>query len=153
MTGQPSVSISIMAHPHRAAAALRLEAQLKPLPVKVVFDPKPEATPATLRTARLAWVPHGDDPSHHLVLQDDVLLHSDFSTQVIAAIASQARAILSFFSEWGSYTSHTLRISAFAGRAWTPQVDSYLDVHRVGREFWNSSTTEMIAKDLSAGRG
>lgn len=120
-----SVSVSIMAHPRRADRAHNLAAQLQQFPARVVFDPSPSHSPATIRTAREAWVPYAGC-THHLVLQDDVELHPAFESQVSDAVSAQPDAVLSFFSEWGSFTSHALRVGAFAGRPWIRQVDTYL---------------------------
>jgi hypothetical protein len=61
-----------------------------------------------------------------MVVQDDILPHPEFERQVFDATTAQAQAILSFFSEWGSFTSHALRLAAFAGYSWVTQPDAYL---------------------------
>ncbi len=122
----PILSASIMAHPRRAENARRILAHLSPLRARIVFDPEPFGSPSTSRTARLAWRPWLRSATHHLVLQDDVVLHPRFVQQIQEAVASQPRAALSFFSEWGSFTSNALRVAALAGASWVSQPDTYL---------------------------
>lgn len=125
MTG-PRVSVSVMAHPRRAAAARDIARACGTLPARVVLDPEPGGPPSTVRTARLAWRPWSPGATHHLVLQDDVTLPPDLDRHVLAAVTAQPDAALSFFSEWGSFTSHALRIGAYGGYPWVRQPDTYL---------------------------
>ncbi|UZN02963.1 hypothetical protein [Cellulomonas sp. S1-8] len=122
----PRVAVSVMAHPRRAAAAADIARACGTLPARVVLDPEPHGPPSTVRTARLAWLPWQRDATHHLVLQDDVLLRADFDRHVTAAVAARPAAALSLFTEWGSFTSHALRIAAFGGHPWARQPDTYL---------------------------
>lgn len=122
----PRIGVSVMAHPKRAAQAEALAAELADLPTRVVFDPDPSGPPSSVRVATLAWRPWDESATHHLVIQDDVLLHPHFITQVRDAVRSQPEAALSLFSEWGSFTSHAVRVAAFAGLAWVRQPDTYL---------------------------
>lgn len=115
-----------MAHPRRAESAQALVAQLHRFPVRVVFDPDPDAKPSTVRTAHEAWRPWDSQATHHMVLQDDAILHPAFEDQVLAAATAQPESILSFFSEWGSFTSHALRVAALAKYSWVVQSDVYL---------------------------
>ncbi|QGQ19874.1 hypothetical protein GC089_12445 [Cellulomonas sp. JZ18] len=96
------------------------------MPVRVVLDPDPDGPPSTVRTARRAWRPWHASATHHLLLQDDVTLPPDFGRHVTAAVAARPDAALSFFSEWGSFTSHALRVGAYAGYPWVRQPDTYL---------------------------
>lgn len=122
----PRISVSVMAHPKRAPQAESLAAELTNLPTRVVFDPDPNGPPSSVRVAALAWRPWDDSATHHLVIQDDVLLHPQFTTQLRDAVRSQPHAALSFFSEWGSFTSHAVRVAAFTGAPWVRQPDTYL---------------------------
>jgi hypothetical protein len=115
-----------MAHPRRSPEAEALAATMRRLPTRVVYDPDPDGPASTVRTARLAWDPWLPRATHHLVLQDDVFPHESFEEQVLHATTAQPDAILSFFSEWGSFTSHALRIAALSGHAWVAQPDTYL---------------------------
>ena len=126
MTSSPTLSVSIMAHPSRREQALALVNRFQVCPARVVFDPEPSGAPSTIRTARLAWTPWIPTATHHLVLQDDVLLHDEFESQVLAAVAAQNSAVLSFFSEWGSFTSHAIRLASLSGHSWVRQPDAYL---------------------------
>lgn len=123
---RPVISVSVMTHPRRAAHAEALASAFEEFAVRVVTDPDPAGRPSTVRTAREAWKPFDHAATHHLVIQDDVFLHPQFEPQVIDAVAAQPDAVLSFFSEWGSFTSHAIRVGAFIGAAWIPQVDTYL---------------------------
>lgn len=125
-SGPPIVSVSIMAHPDRSEYADRLARQLADLPTRIVYDPEPRGTPSTVRVARLAWRPWHSSATHHLLVQDDVVIHLRFVEQVQDAIRSQPTAALSFFAEWGSFTSNAVRIASFAGRPWVTQPDTYL---------------------------
>lgn len=122
----PRIGVSVMAHPRRAVQADALAADLTDLPTRVVFDPDPSGPPSSVRVATLAWRPWCESATHHLVIQDDVRLHPHFTTQVRDAVRSQPTAALSLFSEWGSFTSHAVRVAAFAGLPWVRQPDTYL---------------------------
>ena len=120
-----SVSVSIMAHPSRAARAERLRSRFSRFPARVCYDPEPAGPPSTVRTARLAWQPWDPAATHHLVLQDDVTLTDDFEATLLEVIAHEPAAALGLFCEWGSYTSYAVRLALMSGHAWTESVDSY----------------------------
>jgi hypothetical protein len=120
-----SVSVSIMAHPSRAARAERLRSRFSVFPARVVYDPEPDGERSTVRTARLAWQPWDPAVTHHLVLQDDVSLTDDFESTLLDVIGHEPAAALGLFCEWGSYSSYAVRLALLSGHAWTESVDSY----------------------------
>lgn len=124
----PTLSVAVMARSGRQAGARALAAQLTDVPVRIVSGRSVgEGDPITpSRVAKVAWQPWTRTASHHLVVQDDVVLHPEFLRQVKDAVAARPDAVLSFFTEWGSYTSHALRVAAFSGRPWVAQPDDYL---------------------------
>ncbi|MET9232381.1 hypothetical protein [Lentzea sp. NPDC003310] len=124
----PSIRLSgaVMTHPKRVAAARALSDGLPELGLQVVVDPQPEAPPAALRTARLAWAAVGPDATHHLVLQDDAVPAADFLRRLEPLVAARPDAALSLFTEWGSRTSHVVRIAALLGYTMAPVVDDYI---------------------------
>ena len=126
-----TVAISIMAHPDRSSGAEDIARRCGRLPVRIAYDPDPTGPPQTIRTARVAWRPWHPGATHHLVLQDDVALHPDFDQHVSSAIAARPESVLSFFSEWGSFTSHALRIAAYGGFPWVRQPDTYLGTQAI----------------------
>lgn len=121
-----NLSFSVMAHPEREDTAQELVGQLGGSNARMVLDPDPGGPRSTVRTAREAWKPWLPGATHHLVLQDDVSLHPNFTKQAVDAIAAQPHSTVSFFAEWGSFTSSALRIAAVAGRPFVSQPDTYL---------------------------
>jgi hypothetical protein len=115
-----------MSHPSRASAARALADRFPELNIRVVLDPEPDGPPTALRAARLAWAAVAPDATHHLVLQDDALPADDFLARLHTLIAAQPDAALSLFTEWGSRTSHALRIAAMHGHRLAPVVDDYI---------------------------
>ena len=118
-------STAVMAHPRRREEAERLRDAYPELNVTVVFDPDPNGPPATLRTARLAWAAVADDATHHLVLQDDVLLCRDFPAAVRQALCRAPEGALALFAAWSMATAQAMRLAALAGASWTPVVDDW----------------------------
>jgi hypothetical protein len=95
-----SLSIAIMAHPKREARIPALRSAL-PEHARVVYDPEPDGKPETWRTARVAWwdfMVAPREPSHHLVLQDDVILCEFFVHGIIRAIEARPDHALSFYA-------------------------------------------------------
>ncbi|MFE2377231.1 hypothetical protein [Streptomyces sp. NPDC059398] len=120
------LSVAVMSHPDRAAAAEALARRYPELRARVVLDPDPQGPPSALRTARRAWAAVEPDATHHLVLQDDALLADDFAARLAALITAYPRAALSLFAEWGSRSSYALRIAAMHGHHVAPVVDDYI---------------------------
>lgn len=120
------LSVAVMAHPTRAAAAQRLVDNLAPLDAEVVFDPRPDGPRTALRTAIEAWsrVPRG--ATHHLVLQDDVTVCADFSRRVAPLIHDHPRSALALFAEWGSITAAAARVAVVCGLQRVAVADDYV---------------------------
>jgi hypothetical protein len=119
------LSVAVMTHPARLAAARRLAGRLGG-EATIACDPAPEDGPATLRTARLAWRQAGPDATHHLVVQDDVRVRPGFVDRVAEAVARFPGHALAFFAEWGSATATAVRVAALRGEGWAPVVDHYV---------------------------
>ncbi len=120
------LSAVVMAHPRRIDDARRLRDQHPELNLSIVLDPEPDAQPNALRAARLAWGSVPDHATHLLVVQDDMLLIPDIAEHVKAAASVMPHAVLSFFTEWGSRTSHALRLATVQGASWVEVIDPYV---------------------------
>ncbi len=127
MTTVPPVrlSVSVMTHPRRAAAARALADRFADLGAEVVLDPEPDGPPSALRAARAAWSRVGTQATHHLVLQDDAVPVEDFLPRLSALIEAAPDAALCLFTEWGSRTSHAIRVAALLGHTLAPVIDDY----------------------------
>lgn len=77
----PRLSVAIMAHPSRAEQVDRIVAALDTDPV-VVWD----EGRGLWDTARRAWLAYDPDATHHLVLQDDVLVCRDLVAGLTKAV-------------------------------------------------------------------
>lgn len=119
------LSSAIMMHPTRSASAQGLADDHPELGFTLVVDPKPGGK-STLRTARAAWRLVADDATHHLVIQDDVILCPDFTERVIDAIRMMPFSALAFFVEWNARSSNMIRIAALRSVAWAEVVDHYV---------------------------
>lgn len=115
-----------MAHPRRLGAARALREAHPELDLRIVTDPDPGGPPGALRTARLAWASVGDRATHHLVVQDDMVLAGSFAERVTRAIAEMPDHLLCLFTEWGSRTSHAVRLATGDGSSWVPVLDPYI---------------------------
>jgi hypothetical protein len=115
-----------MTHPARIELAARLAAKHPALNFSIVCDPEPGQPRGSLRTSRLAWSQVAAHATHHLVVQDDVLLHPDFDLVLETAVGAMPDRAIAFFSEWGSQTSYAIRLGALAGAGWVEAVDWYV---------------------------
>jgi hypothetical protein len=128
-TDRPAVtriSAAIMTHPARIEQAARLATKHPALNFSIVCDPEPGQPRGSLRTSRLAWSQVAEHATHHLVIQDDVLLHPDFDPVLEAVVSAMPDRAIAFFSEWGSQTSYAIRLGALAGVGWVEAVDWYV---------------------------
>ncbi|GAA4640517.1 hypothetical protein GCM10023196_106300 [Actinoallomurus vinaceus] len=125
------ISAAVMAHPSRAENARKVAGQCPELEPRIVFDPDPGTPGSTLRTALLAWETIPDAATHHLVLQDDVLLCADFSEEVAAAVASRPDSPLFLFTDWGTRAAQTLRLAALGGRSWAEVIDEVVPAQAI----------------------
>lgn len=85
-----TLSIAIMAHPRRAAAAERLAHELD---ATIVWDELDDEW----HTGRRAIAAYDPAASHHLVLQDDALPLPDFRRHAAAALEHHPDALVSFY--------------------------------------------------------
>ncbi|MEU5162221.1 hypothetical protein AB0G74_21800 [Streptomyces sp. NPDC020875] len=115
----------VMTHPKRLAAAERLAGSAPPGRLRVVMDPDPGGRPSVLRTALAAWSAIEDGATHHLVLQDDMVLSEAFFERVSAAVTAMPDAALALFALWDSRNGAAVRFGALAGARWTPVVNEY----------------------------
>jgi hypothetical protein len=120
------LSAAIMTHPSRLAWAEQLRSAYPELGVVVVQDPDPTGPSATMRTARLAWQSVADGATHHLVLQDDVLLCAEFPERTVEAILGRPADALSLFVEWAGRTANLVRLAALTGHGYVETIDPYV---------------------------
>nr|WP_223183033.1 MULTISPECIES: hypothetical protein [unclassified Streptomyces] len=111
-----------MTHPRRREEAARLAASLPLWGTSVVVDPRPEAGPGVLRTARAAWAAMAKDATHHVVLQDDVVPCRDFAVQVAHAVREFPDTPLALYANWNSWNGAATRAAALQGASWVPAV-------------------------------
>jgi hypothetical protein len=114
-----------MTHPKRAAGAQALADRLPELAPEVVLDPLPDGPPTALRAACAAWARADPAGTHHLVLQDDALPVPDFPARLRTLIEAAPDAALCLTTEWGSRSSHVIRMAALLGRTLAPVIDDY----------------------------
>jgi hypothetical protein len=129
MDGKARISAAIMTHPLRSEQATRLAAQHPALNFSIVCDPEPGQPRGTLRTSRLAWNQVAADATHHLVVQDDTILHPNFELELEAAVRLMPDRAIAFFTEWGSQTSYAVRLGALVGAGWVEVIDWYVPSH------------------------
>ncbi|MFE4975941.1 NAD-dependent epimerase/dehydratase family protein [Kitasatospora sp. NPDC056651] len=123
--GPVRLSGAVMTHPKRVEAATLIAETDTAGRVRVVTDPEPEGPPTALRSAALAWDSVAPDATHHLVLQDDVVLAEGFfayAEQVAAAVPHEAVA---FYAGWEGRTGAAVRLAALAGEQWTYAVEEH----------------------------
>ncbi|MFJ1717215.1 hypothetical protein [Streptomyces sp. NPDC088260] len=117
----PTISVAVMCHPVRREAVADLVTALHPLHPRLVWDPNPGAGPSPLRTAKLAWSDVAPDATHHLVLQDDVMLVPGFADHLKALVAMREKDAIALYVNWNSpHNSYHVRSAAMAGSAWAP---------------------------------
>ncbi|MGV9314118.1 hypothetical protein ACWDR0_18345 [Streptomyces sp. NPDC003691] len=119
------LSGAVMTHPKRLAAAEQLAGAAPPGALRVVMDPDPGGRPSVLRTALAAWSAIEEGATHHLVVQDDMLLSDAFFERARAAVAAMPHAALALFALWDSRNGAAVRLGALAGARWTAAVNEY----------------------------
>ncbi|WP_158715815.1 hypothetical protein [Streptomyces sp. NRRL B-1381] len=118
---RPWISAAVMHHPGRVDHLPSLLASLEPLPAQVVVDPEPFGIRSPLRTAKLAWAAVPASATHHLVVQDDVLLCHDFAAALESLVVERPRHGLALYSNWNSpQNSYLVRRAAATGSPWAP---------------------------------
>ncbi|GIH05754.1 hypothetical protein Rhe02_38210 [Rhizocola hellebori] len=120
------LSAAVMTHPSRLPAAQALCDLHPELGLRIVVDPLPTGPPSAARAAVRAWAAVDPDATHHLVLQDDVLLGESFAERLLAAIAQRPGDAICLFTEWACTTSYAVRLAAWLGHRWVEVCDPYL---------------------------
>ncbi len=115
------LSVAIMHHPRRSERIPPLVRGCAPLIARVITDPDPDGVPSPLRTAKVAWRSVQEGATHHLVLQDDIVLIPGFALQLNRVIASRPEHGISLYSHWDSpQNSYLIRRAAIAGWSFAP---------------------------------
>ena len=105
---------------------MRIQREYPEMNIRIVFDPDPDGPPATLRTARAAWAAVEEGATHHLVLQDDVVLCRDFPRVVAQALEVAPTGALALFASWSMETAQAIRLAALVGASWTRLQDGWV---------------------------
>jgi hypothetical protein len=117
-----TISAAVMCYPARRNWADALAREISDLRPVVAEDPNPDDAPSTIRTALSAWEAIRADSSHHLVLQDDVLLAERFVQQTAAAAAQFPDCILALYSTWYTANGSAARLAALSDASWVEAV-------------------------------
>ncbi|WP_445163061.1 hypothetical protein ACTXG5_07405 [Mycobacterium sp. Dal123C01] len=120
-----TLTASVLAHPSRAELARRLVDHAPDGLFSLVWDPEPDGPPTTLRTVLAAWSSVDPSATHHLVVQDDMILSPWLIDRARKAAAAMPEAALSFFSLWDSRNGGTVRLGALAGTRWATAASEY----------------------------
>lgn len=123
--GSLAVSAAVMTHPLREAEVRHFVARHPELDLRIVVDPEP-GRGHSLGTALLAWSMVEPGASHHLVLQDDVVLCEGFAGLMFAAVRTHPRAAVSMFAEWGSRAGGLVRLAVLRGQRYAAVADPYI---------------------------
>jgi hypothetical protein len=115
------LSVVVMYHPSRTESAMAIADHCAELEPRLVCDPDPDGPPSPLRTAKRAWAACPPDATHHLVLQDDVILVPDFANHLKAAVQQHPDHGLVFYVNRNSpRNSYLFRWAAASGARWAP---------------------------------
>jgi hypothetical protein len=116
-----TISVAIMHHPSRADFLPSILARCEGLETRVITDPEPAAPPNPIRAARIAWRSMPAGATHHLVLQDDVVLVEGFVERLREVVAGRPDDITAVYSNWNSVqNTYLIRCAVAAGLAWAP---------------------------------
>lgn len=119
------LATAVMTHPARRAQAEIMRHRYPELDIEIVFDPEPDAEPATLRTARAAWASVPAGATHLLVLQDDVILCDGFLQSALEAVGTRPDDAITLFASWTMESAQAIRLAALDGSSWTPVIDDW----------------------------
>ncbi|MGW7368372.1 hypothetical protein ACWGI8_34375 [Streptomyces sp. NPDC054841] len=112
------LSGAVMSHPKRAAEAQLLADADAQGRMRVVMDPEPEGRPTALRVAPLSWSCVAPDATHHLVLQDDVVLAAGFYEHAERVAAQVPHEAVAFYAGWEARNGAVARLAALTGTQW-----------------------------------
>ncbi|MGW6912244.1 NAD-dependent epimerase/dehydratase family protein [Kitasatospora sp. NPDC054939] len=115
---QVRLSGAVMSHPKRAEEAGRLAAADPRGRVRVIMDPEPDGRPTALRVAPLSWSCVAPDATHHLVLQDDVVLAEGFYEHAERAAAAAPGEAIALYAGWEARNGAVARLAALTGAPW-----------------------------------
>ena len=130
-SGATVFSAAIMTHPSRLDYARSIASRLPGIGVELAVDPDPGARPSTVRTARRAFGASTSEATHHLVLQDDVLMTDGFLRVLEEAVVMRPEAALSLFAEWGSRTAYLARWATSIGVNFVPVFNPYMPMQAI----------------------
>ncbi|GAA0975011.1 hypothetical protein GCM10009555_032240 [Acrocarpospora macrocephala] len=116
------IGASVMFHPKRRPAAQALAAQLADFNCALAEDPSPGGPPTSRRSALRAWSQARADTTHHLVLQDDVILGADFVSAVSKAAGLHPDCALVLYTNWNCWNGAAVRLAAATGGTWARAV-------------------------------
>jgi hypothetical protein len=123
--GALALSAAVMTHPSREAEVRRFVERHPELDLRVAVDPRP-GRGHSLGTALLAWSMAEPGATHHLVLQDDVLLCEGFVELTFAAVRTHPDAAVSMFAEWGARAGGLVRLALLRGQGYAAVADPYI---------------------------
>lgn len=123
--GRFELSGSVLTHPARGDAASGVLAQAPPGALAVVTDPLPSGPPTVLRTALAAWEAIPPSATHHLIVQDDMILSATLFERARLAIEAIPQAALVLFSLWDSRNGAAVRLGALSGARWVAAVNEH----------------------------
>lgn len=115
-----------MTHPSRLAQAQLMQRSHPELDLRIVLDPSPRSSPSPARTARAAWAAVAPDSTHHLVIQDDVILAPGFLEQLTVTLSARPSSAIALFNEWASASSSAVRQAAWRGNGMCRVYDPYV---------------------------
>lgn len=124
-SGPVALTASVITHPRRAEYARRVADQDSRGVFALVLDPEPDGPPTALRTSLAAWGSIDPAVTHHLLVQDDMILSAGFLDRALRAAIVMPDAALSFFTLWDSRNGGAVRLGALAGAAWAAAASEY----------------------------
>jgi hypothetical protein len=124
--GRFRLSGSVLTHPACGDAAASLVAKAPPGLLRIVTDPEPDGPPTVLRTALAAWGTVPESSTHHLVLQDDMVLAEGVWEHLLDAIECAPESALALFASWDSRNGAMVRLGALTGASWVRAVGEYV---------------------------
>ncbi|RLK61432.1 NAD-dependent epimerase/dehydratase family protein [Actinokineospora cianjurensis] len=116
--GEVKLSGAVMTHPKRLAEAQVIADADTAGRIAVILDPEPEGKPTALRVAPLSWSCVPDDATHHVVLQDDVVLAQGFYDHAERAAAAFPDEAVAFYGGWEARNGAVARLAALTGVEW-----------------------------------
>lgn len=123
--GRPRLSISVMGHPVRSALISELQRAVGTEAVPS-YTATRNCDPSVIESAAAAWSSASESATHHLVLQDDVMVCDQFVERAMEVASHMPDTAIAFFTDWGSKSSYAARLGALAGFRWIPVMDDFV---------------------------